>query len=373
LSDRVVLTPGAATGSALTRLYRRVVRAAELLRSIGPLDTLRRVRQELELRGAPGASLDSYARIWREAAQALEADVSDLGGGFLEISKGERRARVCGRLTGLDGDVTLRLVRDKAVVNRLLRAAGARLPEQVELRAGDVGGARRFMAECPAPWVVKPAGTSGGQGITTGLRTWGEFELARRRALVDGSHLILERQVPGDVYRLLVLDGELIDVLRRLPSRVVGDGQSTVRQLIEAENRARLGSGWHGASLVYIDLECVITLRGQGLSLGAAPAAGRTVALKRVTNQNGAKDNFTVRAAPAPGVVEEALRAARAAGLRLAGVDVVTTDIERPLEETGGALLEVNGGPGIHYHYSVADPANATPVAVPILRALLRG
>lgn len=363
--------PSELTGS-LRRLDRRVAFTAELLRSIGPLDTLRRVRQELELRGAPGASGDRYGEIWSEAARALDARVVDLGGGFLEISAGGRRARVRGRFTGLDGDVTLRLVRDKTAVNRLLRAAGVRLPGQIELEGGDLERARGFMARWPPPWVLKLTGTSGGQGITTGLRTWEDFELARRRALVDGSRLVLERQITGDVHRLLVLDGEVIAVLRRLPSRVIGDGSRKVRELIDAENRMRLATSRYGTSLVFIDLECVVTLREQGLSLNAVPAAGRTVTLKRVTNQNGAEDNFTVRAPVDPEVAEEARRAAGVAGLRLAGIDIVTTDVGRPLAETGGALIEVNGAPGLHYHYAVADPANATAVAVPILRTLLR-
>jgi len=355
----------------MTQRVRSVMLTAELLRSIGPADTLRRIRQELELRGR-GKSLEgNYDRIWRDAAQALDARVITLGAGFLEISKGDRRTLVYGRFTGLDSEMTLRLVRDKAVVNRLLRGAGVRLPEQIELEGDDLDGAQQFMARVPAPWVVKPAGSSGGQGITTGLRTPEDFERARRSALLTGSRLILERQVVGDVYRVLMLDGEVLDVLRRLPSRVTGDGHSTVSELINAENRARLNIPGRATSLVYIDLECVVTLRAQGLSLTTVPASGRTVALKVVTNQNGWNDNYTVRAHLAPELVEQAVRAASAVGLRLAGVDVVTTDISRSLAETKGVLLEVNGAPGLHYHYSVADPENATPIAIPILRALL--
>jgi cyanophycin synthetase len=354
---------------ALARRDQRVAVAAELLRSIGPADTLRRVRQELLLRGR--GALDSYGGIWRDAAEALDASVTDLGNGLLEISKGDRRTRVNGLFTALDGEVTLQLVSDKTVMNRLLRAAGVRLPEQIELEVDDLEGARQFMARCPAPWVLKPAGASFGRGITTGLRTMQDFERARRRARLDGSHVILERQLEGDVYRVLMLDGEVLDVIRRLPSRVTGDGRSNVSELIDAENRARLSVAGRGTSLVFIDLECVVTLRAQGLSLAAVPDAGRTVALKVVTNHNGANDNHTVRAPLAPEVLEQAARAASAAGLRLAGVDLITTDITRSLLETDGALLEVNGHPGLHYHYSVADPTNATAVAIPILRALL--
>ena len=55
----------------------------------------------------------------------------------------------------------------------------------------------------------------------------------------------------------------------------------------------------------------------------------------------------------------------------MAGVDLVTADLSRPLAESGGAILEVNGTPGLHYHYEVADRPSATHVAIPILRALL--
>src|SRR3954471_12599556 len=65
-------------------------------------------------------------------------------------------------------------------------------------------------------------------------------------------------------------------------------------------------------------------------------------------------------------------RAALAVGLRLAGVDVITPDASQPLERAGGVVAEVNGTPGIHHHYHVADGANATPVAVPILELALQ-
>ena len=74
-----------------------------------------------------------------------------------------------------------------------------------------------------------------------------------------------------------------------------------------------------------------------------------------------------------PGLVEACRRAAAAVGLRLAGVDVITPDASQPLESAGGVVAEVNGTPGIHHHYHVADTAKATPVAVPILERVLQG
>jgi cyanophycin synthetase len=98
---------------------------------------------------------------------------------------------------------------------------------------------------------------------------------------------------------------------------------------------------------------------------------GQTVAVKTVTSQNRISDNETVREPVAPELIEEARLAAAQVGVRLAGVDLITTDLSRSLKESGGVIIEVNGTPGLHYHYQVADQGNATRVAVPILRRLL--
>ena len=349
----------------------KVAVTADLARSLGVAATFRRLRQELELRGVRGPIGDAYPGIWGEAAAALGASVTELPDGELEIALGSRRTRVDSRFTPLDGEDTRARVRDKTLINRLLAEAGVLLPEYVELAGDDLAGARAFMSRIPAPWVVKPAGASGGQGVTTGLRNWEEFALARRRALLEGPRLLLERHVEGDVFRMLLLDGAVLDVIRRLPSRVTGDGVCSVIELIEAENRRRLNTPGPALSLIFIDLECVLTLRAQGLSIDSVPAAGRVVTLKTVTNQNGARDNFTFREALSEDVIDQARKAAGASGIRLAGVDVVTSDPARALGATRGAVLEVNVAPGLHYHYAVEDPARATRVAVPILEALL--
>jgi D-alanine-D-alanine ligase-like ATP-grasp enzyme len=92
--------------------------------------------------------------------------------------------------------------------------------------------------------------------------------------------------------------------------------------------------------------------------------------VKSASSENAEQENHTVRSY-APAVIEEAAEAVGAVGLRLAGVDVVTPDIERPLAETGGTIIEVNGTPGFQYHYQVADRAQATRVAIPILERVL--
>ena len=101
------------------------------------------------------------------------------------------------------------------------------------------------------------------------------------------------------------------------------------------------------------------------------PPAGTVVVVKTATNQNSALDNRSVFDAVSGDLVEQSRRAVELVGLRLAGVDVVTTDPRVPLAASGGAILEVNGSPGIHYHYLVHADSTHRPVAIPITEALL--
>ena len=99
--------------------------------------------------------------------------------------------------------------------------------------------------------------------------------------------------------------------------------------------------------------------------------AGQTVEVKSTSSENGEQDNHTIREY-SDDVVAECAEAVQAVGLRLAGVDLVTPDIMRPLAEADGAVIEVNGTPGFQYHYEVEDRAGATRVAVPVLETLLQ-
>jgi D-alanine-D-alanine ligase-like ATP-grasp enzyme len=351
----------------LSRLRER----ARLARAVGPRGawSLRGQNARLaELRSWKGAV---YRRIWTEAAAEVGAEVDELGDGFLELSTGGSHTRVRDELVALDDPVSIELSFDKPLVHRLLAAEGLPVPEHVEIDASSPAEAEAFLAggRC----VVKPAsGTGVGAGVTGGLERPTEVARALAAASRYGDRILLERQVEGDVYRLLLLDGELVDTIRRRPPELAGDGRSTVLELVEAENRRRLDArGEAGLWLLRIDLDALLALERAGLAPGSVVPSGRTIGVKSVTNQNRVEDNETVREAPAPELVAEAAAAARAVGLRLAGVDIVAPSLAGSLRETGGVVLEVNCTPGLHHHYLVAEPERATRVAVPILRKLL--
>ena len=345
----------------------------DILRSTGVRYARQRRREEALLTAlASDPRKSAYRVIWQRAADEVGAELTVIHGDFLDLRAGDRRARVWRHWVPLDDAVTLRFALDKTAVHEVLARAGLPLPEHEEWDASKLNGAAEFLERSPAPCVVKPTGGASGSGATTGVRTRDQLLRARLRASRLSRRLLIERQAEGDMYRLLFMDGELLDTVRRRPPRITGDGRSTIRELIAAENRSRLDPE-HPVSMpiLRVDLDSLFTLEAAGLSLESVLPADTTIAVKTVTSQNRIEDNETVREPIAPDLVAEAREAAAQVGVRLAGVDLITPDLSRCLKESGGVIIEVNGTPGLHYHYQVADEANATPVAVPILRRLL--
>lgn len=275
--------------------------------------------------------------------------------------------------TDLDAEVTLELASDKGLVHSFLTGAGLPVPEHLAFDHRDLGAAAGFLERAGGPCVVKPgSGSGGGWGLASNVRTREQLARAVLNASRYSSRILIERQAPGALHRILVLDGEVIGVVRRRPPTVEGDGRSTLAELIAAENRRRLDAHGHaGLWPLRVDLDSLFTLEGLGQRLDAVPPAGAIVTVKNVTNENRLEDNETVTEPVGEGLAREARTAAELVGLRLAGLDVIAQDLSQPLAEGGGVVLEVNGAPGLSHHYHVADATKATPVAVPILERLL--
>lgn len=295
-----------------------------------------------------------------------------MGDGYFEFRRGEAFTRFQRADAPIDSAETIELALDKAEDYRRLRDAGVPVPEHLEFNFRDPSLAIAFLEGADGPCVIKPAaGTGAGSGVTSGVRTREHLVRAALRASRNADRLLIERQADGHDYRALVLDGELLDLVRRGRPCVIGDGRSTVGQLIAAENRRRLaGDGLERLRMLRVDLDAVLALERQGLKVRSTVPTGDRIAVKRVVNQNAAGENETIHEPPSGELHALLLRAARASGLRLAGVDLVADDLADPLG-AGGVILEVNPNPGIHHHYAVADRRRATRVAVPILRTLL--
>lgn len=314
-----------------------------------------------------------YERAWRDAAARRGARYEPLGGGIGEIALDGRRVRVMDNYTPIDDPVTLAVASNKPLTYRMLACQHLAVPRFEVFTLREIGRAAAFLEGdgTPRECVVKPScGTGGGRGITTGIRSRWDLARAAAAAAVYGDEILIEEQIGGDNYRLLYLDGVLLDAFVRHPPFVIADGRSTISKLVELANAARLRhSTGLSQGLLTIDLDMRRTLAKQKLSLHSIAAEGTVVNLKTVINENCGSDNASATHLLCPEIVAAGACAARAVGVRLAGVDILTPDPSIPLAASGGAILEVNTPPNYYFHYHKRD--GAFPVAVHVLDRLL--
>ena len=314
-----------------------------------------------------------YADVWRRAAESVGADVTVLGRSSLRIGFPGGRLLVRENVTSLDDPVTLGLAGDKPLVYRLLAAEGVPVPEHAVVRRDDLAAGAEFLRRVAGPCVAKPALDGwAGAGVTTGIRDRRHLAAALARAGASSADVLLERQVEGGSFRLLYFDGELLDAVLRGPPLLRGDGHSTIRRLVAAENAERAARGTEVAqTLLRIDHDLRTTLSLQGYGLESILAKGTVVRAKTVVNDNRWDDNEAATGGLCSEVVAAGAAAARAVGVRLAGVDILTVDPGVPLDASGGVVLEVNTTPGYYYHYR--RKGEAAPVATMILERLVGG
>lgn len=309
-------------------------------------------------------------RAWREAAETIGASWRPIGGNIAEISLNGVQTRVRDYVSEIDGPVTCALLDQKPLIHKILREHNLPVPRHACFSLKNPAPAVAFLASIGGACVVKPANGAAGRGVTTGVSSARHLARAAAVAGVYGEELLIEEQVKGEVYRLLYLDGQIIDAFVRRPPAVVGDGRARVSALIRRTNDERLkGRGEVSQVLIPLDLDLRRTLARQGLSLRSIPATGRRVTLKTVVNDNSGTDNSTAMGLLHPSIIEGGRRAVEALGVRLAGLDIITADPTVPLEVSGGVILEVNGTPGFYYHYHKRD--GAFPAALHVLRRLL--
>lgn len=315
---------------------------------------------------------DAY---WKAVAEDLDADLEVVGNGFFRISKGNRHTFVRGPQVAMDDHLTLRIAGNKPLVHRLIRDQGYEsfIPQYASYSLDNFDVAEKFLAAQSGNCVVKPGSGSGaGMGITTKVCNTKLLAHASYVANVFSSDLIVEEEIPGSSYRLLYLNGELIDAIRRDSPSVEGDGCHTISELIDIENYSRLCEApIRALRPLTSDLENELTLKSQGLTLKDIPPEGVSVAVKTAANQNSRFENVRVMDEIHPSIVEFGKKISEVVNVTLSGVDLMLGNCAVPLEESGCFVNEINTTPGLHHHALVSNLSNSVPVGRLVIAQLL--
>ncbi|MGD1862711.1 MAG: cyanophycin synthetase, partial [Leptolyngbyaceae cyanobacterium] len=327
------------------------------------LQDLRQLRSEATL----GSTTEALVReAEARGIPWLELENCDL----FQLGYGKHQKRVQAALTSSSNVLGVELACDKERTKAILAEMGAPVPagqliyafDELEPAIERLGG---------YPIVIKPLGGNHGRGITINIRSWREAEAAYDRAK-DVSHgVIVEHFYAGRDHRILVVNHQVVAVAERVPAHVVGNGEATIAQLVETENHdPRRGDG-HDNVLTQIQLDAATDamLARQGFDVETVLSAGQVAYLRATANLSTGGTAIDRTDDIHPDTVWLAERVSRIIDLDIAGIDVITTDITKPLREADGVIVEVNAAPGLRMHLAPSEGI-ARNVAAPILQML---
>jgi cyanophycin synthetase len=289
---------------------------------------------------------------------------------LFQLGYGKFQKRVQASLTSHSNVLGVELAGNKESTKKILGSLGVPVP------LGEVIYAFRELEDAihrlgGYPIVIKPLDGNHGRGITIDIKTWRQAEVAYDLARDVSNGVIVEHFYEGRDHRILVVNHKVVAVAERVPAHVVGNGQATIWELVEQENQdTRRGQG-HDNVLTQIELDRATDamLSRQGYSLETILPLDQICYLRATANLSTGGIAIDRTDEVHPDTVWLAERVSRILDLDLAGLDVLTTDITRPLSETNGVIVEVNAAPGLRMHVSPSQ-GKGRNVAAPILNML---
>jgi cyanophycin synthetase len=291
---------------------------------------------------------------------------------MVQLGYGVHQKRIQATLSSFSGILAVELACDKEGTKTILKDGGIPVPR---------GTVIQYLDELPAaieevggfPIVIKPLDGNHGRGISIDVKNQQEAEEAYDLASAASKtrSVIVERYYKGSDHRILVINGKVAAVAERIPAHVVGDGRSTIEELIEITNRDPNRGDGHANVLtkITIDKTALNVLGKQGYELTSILPQGAIAYLRATANLSTGGIAVDRTDEIHPENVWIAQRVAKLIGLDIAGIDVVTDDIRKPLKEVDGVIVEVNAAPGFRMHVA---PSRGLPrnIAAPVIDML---
>ena len=288
---------------------------------------------------------------------------------LVQLGYGVHQKRIRATIASTTSSIAVDIACDKEETKNLLSAAEVPVPKGIILYSDDP--VDRGIDEIGFPFVIKPVDGNHGKGATTNITTREQAEKALEAARKYSRHVICERYITGFDFRVLVVNYKFICAALRTPASVRGDGTHTLQWLIDETNRdPRRGYG-HEKVLTQITVDGFTQkmLDEKGYTLDTVPPAGELVLLKPTANLSTGGTSTDVTDEVHPVNIFLAERIARIIGLDICGIDIMASDLRTPLQENGGAVLEVNAAPGFRMHVEPSEGI-ARNAAEPVVEML---
>lgn len=288
---------------------------------------------------------------------------------LVQLGYGINQKRIQATVASTTSSIAVELACDKEDTKNLLEASEIPVPRGKIIYSEE--GLKEAIGRIGYPIVLKPVNGNHGKGATTNIKTWEDALIALEAAKKYSRGVICEKFITGRDFRMLVINYKFVAAALRTPAAVIGDGVSTIQQLIDIVNSdPRRGYGHEKVlTAITIDHFTMDMLEKKGYTLDTILEKGEELWLKPTANLSTGGTATDVTDFVHPSNIFMAERIARIIGLNICGIDVMASDLSQPIEDIGGAVLEVNAAPGFRMHL---DPTEGLPrnVAEPVIDML---
>jgi len=286
-----------------------------------------------------------------QAAVQLEMPVKLLPQAMILVGTGKAARTFSCTITEQTPNIGVHIAKIKSLTAQFLRMHGLPTPQHTLFNDTQVEEAAQAANAMGYPVVIKPDDLDGGIGVHARLVDEAQVRTCFALAASHSKQILVEQFIEGDDYRITVVDGAMVKAIGRRPGGITGDGQRSIRNIIE-QDAAIIKRKHPGRKFVTLDEEALSMLKQAGRSPGDVLPAGAFQALRRRANMSTGGTSHDVRDIIHPDNVQLALRAAQALKLDIAGIDLITPDIRRSWMDVNAAICEVNAQPQISSEFA---------------------
>jgi cyanophycin synthetase len=288
---------------------------------------------------------------------------------LVQLGYGINQKRIRATIASTTGSIAVDIACDKEETKNLLGAAEIPVPKGRIVYGEE--GLEAAIESIKYPIVTKPVDGNHGKGATTDINNWEDAVKGLEAAKVYSRGVIVEKFISGLDHRVLVINYKFVAAAIRKPASVIGDGKSTIDELIDITNLdPRRGFG-HEKTLtsIKVDQFTLDILKDKNLTLESVLPEGEELWLKPTANLSTGGTATDITDLVHPDNIFMCERIARIIGLDICGIDIMAKTLSEPVAESGGGVIEVNAAPGFRMHI---DPAQGLPrnVAEPVIDML---
>lgn len=317
---------------------------AQKIEFLGKMEKLK----EIALDGTLGPSTQAI----KDEAEIRGIPVMQIGkGSLLQLGYGCYSKRIQATITENTGCIPVDISCDKDMTKELLRMGGIPVPDGYT--SDNLEDILAYSKRIGYPVVIKPNQGNQGKGVSINLTDQDHVIAAFQIAKEYCNQVVVEKYIPGNHYRLLVVNGKVSACAQRISAHVIGNGNHTIRELIQIENQNPLRGEGHEKPLTKLKIDSVmeLLLKKNNMHLDMIPQKGEIVYLRENDNLSTGGIALDVTDQVHPENLDIAVNAAHIIGLDVAGIDITTKDISTPITSNHGAVIEVNAAPGIRMHH----------------------